>query len=171
MKVDRTRVFFAITAAGAFLAISGCSSGGGQNVMASAPAGPAKPGITLACPGRVEGRSETFEIGAGADGLVKAVYVKEGQRVARGTKLAEIDCPDLQASLQEAISQIESARQVKARLLRGSRDVALGQRVRDEVRQKLARPAPLSRSQFLDLVRNFRIDPARHVGFCHHRLL
>jgi multidrug efflux pump subunit AcrA (membrane-fusion protein) len=122
MKVYRTTVFFAITAAGAFLSISGCSSGGGQNVMVSAPAEPAKPGITLACPGRVEGRSETFEVGAGADGLVKAVYVKEGQHVARGTKLAEIDCPDLQASFEEAKSQTESARQVKARVMRGSRD-------------------------------------------------
>jgi ABC exporter DevB family membrane fusion protein len=90
--------------------------------MVSAPAEPAKPGVTLACPGRVEGRSETFEVGAAADGLVKAVYVKEGQQVARGTKLAEIDCPDLQASFEEAKSQTESARQVKARLMRGSRD-------------------------------------------------
>lgn len=122
MKVYETRVLFATTAAAAILWTSGCSSGGGQNVMASAPAEPGKAGITLACPGRVEGRSETFEIGAGADGLVKAVYVKEGQRVARGTKLAEIDCPDLQASFQEARSQTESARQVKVRLLRGSRD-------------------------------------------------
>jgi len=122
MRICKPRIFFAITAAGAFLSISGCSSGGGQKVMASEPAEPNKPGITLACPGRVEGRSETFEVGAGADGLVKAVYVKEGQQVARGTKLAEIDCPDLQASFEEAKSQTESARQVKARLMRGSRD-------------------------------------------------
>ncbi len=122
MKVCRTRVFFAIGAAGAFLSISGCSSGEGQKVMASEQAELAKPGITLACPGRVEGRSETSEVGAGADGLIKAVYVKEGQLVARGATLAVIDCPDLRASFVEAKSQTESARQVKARLMRGSRD-------------------------------------------------
>jgi multidrug resistance efflux pump len=36
--------------------------------------------------------------------------------------LAEIDCPDLQAAFEEAKSEAESARQVKARLMRGSRD-------------------------------------------------
>jgi HlyD family secretion protein len=122
MRVYITNLFFAIAAAGALISVSGCSNSGGQKVMASEPSEPTKPGIILASPGRVEGRSETFEVGAGADGLIKAVYVKEGQLVSRGAWLAEIDCPDLKATFEEAKSQAESARQVKARLMRGSRD-------------------------------------------------
>ena len=49
--------------------------------------------VTLACQGRVEGRSETVEVGAAADGVIQTVYVKEGERVAKGAKLAEIGCP------------------------------------------------------------------------------
>jgi multidrug resistance efflux pump len=90
--------------------------------MAFTRAEPSKPGIVLACPGRVEGRSETLQVGAAADGVVKAVYVREGAHVTRGTLLAEISCPDLQPSLGEAQALAQSARQVKVRLLRGSRD-------------------------------------------------
>ncbi len=80
------------------------------------------PEVALACPGRIEGRSEAIEVGAAADGVLKAVYVKEGQTVKRGSLLAEIDCADLNAGLQAAEAEAESARQVRARLLRGSRD-------------------------------------------------
>jgi len=70
----------------------------------------------------VEGRSETVEVGAAADGVIQTVYVKEGERVPKGAKLAEIGCPDLQTALSEANSQVDSFRQVRVRLLRGSRD-------------------------------------------------
>ncbi|HUQ90041.1 MAG TPA: efflux RND transporter periplasmic adaptor subunit [Bryobacteraceae bacterium] len=78
--------------------------------------------VVLASPGRVEGRTETIEVGAAIDGLVRTVHVKEGQVVAKDEPLAEIGCPDLQASLQTALSEVESAKQVRARLLRGSRE-------------------------------------------------
>ena len=78
--------------------------------------------VVLACAGRVEGRSDTIEIGAATDGLIERVYVSEGQHVAKGAQLAEIGCPDLRASLQEAQSEAQSARQVRVRLLRGARD-------------------------------------------------
>jgi len=73
-------------------------------------------------PGRVEGASETTQVGAAADGILKAVYVKEGQFVKRGTVLGEIACEELQASLQTAIAEADGARQTRTRILRGARD-------------------------------------------------
>src|SRR5438270_12700772 len=78
--------------------------------------------VAFASPGRVEGASETTQVGAAADGVLKAVYVKEGQLVKRGTLLAEIACDELQASLQTAIAEADGAREAKARLLHGARD-------------------------------------------------
>src|SRR5713226_3506833 len=78
--------------------------------------------VAFASPGRVEGASETTQVGAAADGILKAVYVKEGQFVKRGTLLGEIGCDELQASLQTAIAEADSARQTRTRILRGARD-------------------------------------------------
>src|SRR5882757_5755452 len=78
--------------------------------------------VVFASPGRVEGASETTQVGAAADGILKAVYVKEGQFVRRGTLLGEIACDDLQPALQTAMAEADSARQARVRLLRGARD-------------------------------------------------
>src|SRR5437667_3938465 len=78
--------------------------------------------VVFASPGRVEGASETTQVGAAADGILKAVYVKEGQFVTRGTLLGEIGCDELQASLQTAIAEADGARQTRIRILRGARD-------------------------------------------------
>src|SRR5579884_3417377 len=105
-------------------ALTGCSHNAPHNVMASDQADRLvpHPNVVLASQGRIEGRTETVQIGAGADGIVKQVFVKEGQEVWRGTKLADIDCSDLDASLMSAKAEADSARQVKARLVHGSRD-------------------------------------------------
>jgi HlyD family secretion protein len=78
--------------------------------------------VVFASPGRVEGASETTQVGAAADGILKAVFVKEGQYVRRGTLLGEIGCDDLQASLQTATAEADGARQARTRILRGARD-------------------------------------------------
>jgi multidrug resistance efflux pump len=78
--------------------------------------------VVFASPGRVEGASETTQVGAAADGILKAVYVKEGQYVKRGTLLGEIACDELQAGLQTAIAEADGARQTRTRILRGARD-------------------------------------------------
>jgi HlyD family secretion protein len=87
-----------------------------------APASDASGAVVFASPGRVEGASETTQVGAAADGILKGVYVKEGQFVKRGTLLGEIACDDLQPALQTAMAEADSARQARARLLRGARD-------------------------------------------------
>src|SRR5437660_3765140 len=78
--------------------------------------------VAFASPGRVEGASETTQVGEAADGIRKAVYVKKGQLVKRGSLLGEIACDELQASLQTAIAEADSARQTRTRILRGARD-------------------------------------------------
>lgn len=78
--------------------------------------------VDFASPGRVEGASETTQVGAAADGILKGVYVKEGQFVKRGALLGEIGCDDLQASLQTAMAEADGARQARTRILRGARD-------------------------------------------------
>ena len=78
--------------------------------------------VAFASPGRVEGASETTQVGAAADGIVKGVYVKEGQFVKRGTLLGEIACDELQAGLQTTIAEADGARQTRTRILRGARD-------------------------------------------------
>lgn len=87
----------------------------------AAESAPSAPKVLFACQGRVEGRSETVEVGAAIDGVVTAVYVEEGRQVRRGQVVAEIGCEDLKASLLEAETAIEGFRQVKVRLVRGSR--------------------------------------------------
>src|SRR5262249_59591753 len=47
---------------------------------------------------------------------------KEGKKVKAGDVLALLDCRDLEADLQAARAAVESARQVRHRLLRGSRE-------------------------------------------------
>jgi HlyD family secretion protein len=82
----------------------------------------AAPAVAFASPGRVEGASETTQVGAAADGILKSVNVEEGQFVKQGTVLGEIACDDLQPVLQTAMAEADSARQARARLLRGARD-------------------------------------------------
>jgi ABC exporter DevB family membrane fusion protein len=77
--------------------------------------------VTLACPGRIEGTSDVVSVGAAIDGLVRAVYVKEGQTVHKGDVLAELDCTDLQSAVEVATASRDGAREVRKRLQRGSR--------------------------------------------------
>jgi len=77
--------------------------------------------IVLAASGRVEGRSDTINIGPGTDGVISRVLVREGERVNQGQVLALISCDDLRAAEAEAEANIASRTQERIRLLRGSR--------------------------------------------------
>ncbi len=83
---------------------------------------PAKPSALLAAPGRVEGRDKTISLGAAADGLVREVFVTDGEKVQKGALLAAIDCEEIRAEIAQAKAQAESERQARIRLLRGHRD-------------------------------------------------
>ena len=90
---------------------------------AATPATETKPDpVMLASPGRIEGLTETIEVGAAIDGVLTAVHVKEGEEVKKDTLLAELGCQDIRATLRTAMSEFDSYKQVRARLVRGSRD-------------------------------------------------
>nr|AEQ20611.1 RND family efflux transporter MFP subunit [uncultured bacterium CSLF43] len=78
--------------------------------------------VRLACPGRVEGRTETIDVGAAIDGVVQTILVREGQQIEQGDAMAEIACEDLRSAWKVAAADAESLRQTRVRLLRGSRD-------------------------------------------------
>jgi HlyD family secretion protein len=78
--------------------------------------------VVVAATGRVEGASETIELGAGLDGVIAEVRVREGDRVRAGDVLAVIDRRELTAELGAAQAAAEAARQARRRLLRGSRE-------------------------------------------------
>jgi multidrug resistance efflux pump len=80
------------------------------------------PSVMFASSGRVEGLTETTEVGAAADGVLKATYVKEDDFVKKGTVLGEIVCDDLIPVLQTAQAEADAARQARARLVRGTRE-------------------------------------------------
>ena len=89
--------------------------------------------VSVASPGRVEGRTETTGVGASIDGVVRRILVKEGQSVDKGALLAELDCADLRSALQVAEAQVASLEQIRMRLLHGKR-----QEERDAAAQKTA---------------------------------
>jgi len=78
--------------------------------------------VLLASPGRVEGYGETISLGAATDGIVKTVFVTDGQKVAKGTVLAVIGCEDIKEEMDQAKAKAVSAQQARIRLLRGRRE-------------------------------------------------
>ena len=114
--------FVTMLSAAALASMTAGCSGSTTHAAVRQDNAPPRQDVVLACVGRVEGRSETVEVGAAADGVIEQLFVGEGQRIAKGQKLAEIACSDIRAGLQEAKSQAESTRHVRARLVRGARE-------------------------------------------------
>jgi multidrug resistance efflux pump len=77
--------------------------------------------IAFASPGRIEARSDLVNVGAGIDGVVRTIHVKEGQTVRRGDVLADLACDDLKSALMVATSNRDSLTEARMRLQRGSR--------------------------------------------------
>lgn len=140
-----------------------------------APGDAASTSVVFASPGRVEGASETTQVGAGADGILKAVYAREGQVVKKGTLLGEIACDDLQAGLQTALAEADGARDARARLLHGARDeekkiaadkTAAARATFEEAKSRLAMQRALhekqqiSRSTYEQAIRDFGVADA-----------
>jgi HlyD family secretion protein len=110
------RTLWAITIVLEFVACCDCGpSSRGESKPAVDP-------VALACEGRVEGNTDTANVGAAADGVIERVYVKEGDQIPMGAIMADIGCEDLEADLRQANAMAESLRQSRVRLLRGSRE-------------------------------------------------
>src|SRR5580698_2764028 len=71
--------------------------------------------VALACPGRIEGRSDVVNVGAATDGLVRVVHVKEGQIVHQGEVLAELGCSDLKPAVQVAMANRDGVKDARIR--------------------------------------------------------
>jgi HlyD family secretion protein len=120
-SLKRTSAALALIAAAASAGFLWSSRGAGVTVRADTTKTPAAT-VVFASLGRVEGLSETAQVGAATDGILKAIYVNEGQSVSKGTLLGKIGCDDLSPMLQGALADTEAARQSKIRLVRGARD-------------------------------------------------
>lgn len=83
---------------------------------------PPGPAVLFGSPGRVEPADEIVSVGAAFSGVLAAVNVHEGQFVKAGQTLATLFCEDTKAELAEASALVDSARQARYRLLRGSRE-------------------------------------------------
>jgi len=77
--------------------------------------------VVVASTARVEGASDTVDVGAGVDGVIAELRVREGDTVRRGEVVAVIDRRELQADLNAAEAAADAARQARTRILRGSR--------------------------------------------------
>jgi HlyD family secretion protein len=83
----------------------------------------------FSAPGRIEGATETIDLGAGTDGVVASVLVREGDVVKRGQILAALACDDLKRRLSGARAHAELVTHRRRRLLRGGTpdDVAVSE--------------------------------------------
>jgi HlyD family secretion protein len=93
-----------------------------SDARSEAPPPVAEPdGIALACTGRIEGNSESISVGAGIDGVIADMRVKEGEQVAAGEVIALIERHELTAELEEARAAVARAEALRTRLFTGSR--------------------------------------------------
>jgi HlyD family secretion protein len=138
--------------------------------------------VTLASPGRIEGKSDSIEVGAAIDGVIQSIPVREGEQVTQGQVVAVLDCRDLQSVLPVARAEAESLRQVRERLLRGSRDeerAAAAQKTAAvkavlaqasaqlERNRKLAESDLISRDAYDQIRRDAEVAEAQYQGAKH----
>ena len=108
--------------------------------------------VLAAAQGRVEGKDEAIEVGAGVSGVVRRFSVREGQFIHKDDVVAELDCENLDAEIQSWTENTASLKAVKARLIRGSRPeersmvrqrVNAAIAVHDQAQTRYSRLAPL----------------------------
>lgn len=127
-----------LTVTGAFLFIHG------RNAAASAGTATSSAGVRaesgwIAAPGRVEAVSEEIRVSSELSGRLKAVNVEEGDRVAKGQILAEIENADYKARVANAEATLEQREAALRRIVNGSR----GEERREAQAAKVAAEAVL----------------------------
>ncbi len=129
---------------------------GVERRVQAAPSLSQSPAIALASPGRIEARSDLVNVGAGIDGVIRSIHVREGQTVQRGEVLADLACDDLQSALQVATANRDSLTDARLRLQRGSRQeereaaaqkTVAARAVLDQAAAQLARMSKLYEAQ------------------------
>ena len=145
-------------------------------VRADAPASKPAARSLIAAAGRVEPQSEEVRIGSQLDGRLKRVFVEEGQRVARGQILAELDNADYVARVELAKANViereaavdrlrngargEDKRRVSAEVREAEAVLEHAQIERDR-RQTLLDRGAISRTEFDSTEREYRVAKAR----------
>src|SRR4051794_21741755 len=96
-------------------------SAGDAAAVGTAPAAgaPARSGTLIVGPGRVEPISEEIDVSGEVPGRLRTVLVDEGDRVARGQVLAEVEPAEYQARVAAARAALGIARAEEARLVNG----------------------------------------------------
>jgi multidrug resistance efflux pump len=132
---------------------------------------------TVAGPGRVEPASEEIVVGGEISGRLRAVRVQEGDRIAAGQVLAEIEPAEYRARLDAARASLAIARAEEARLVNGARaeereearaaavqarEVARQAEAERTRRERLFAEGVIPREEFERAVRDERVAIARH---------
>jgi HlyD family secretion protein len=156
-------VFTAIALALSIAPPAGVAAHRDHTRLVSAPVTPERANtpvlVALACPGRIEGRSDVVNVGAATGGIVRAVHVKEGQTVHQGDVLAELDCSDLETEVQIAMANRDGVKEARTRLQRGSR-----QEERETANQKTGAALAIRRQASTQLDRMSKLYQAAEVS-------
>lgn len=131
----------------------------------------------IAGPGRVEPFSEDIKLGSELSGKLKAVYVEEGDRIARGQLLAELQNDDYHAQVASAEAQVVAREATLRKVLNGARAqersealssaraaeaVMNNARAEMERRQKLFNLGVISREENERYAREYDVAKARY---------
>ena len=92
-------------------------------------------GSRIVAPGRVEPRSEALEVSAEVSGRITSLHVEEGDHVAAGTVVVELERAEYEARVATARAALAGAEAEEARLINGARveerrEARLGQSLR-----------------------------------------
>jgi len=127
---------------------SSSSNARDETPPAAAPVEPLPHAGRIVAPGLVEPISEEIEIAADVIGRLKSVPVDEGDRIAKGQILAEIENADLKAALAVAEANVEKRRAALDRLRNGAREEE-----RDQAAANLAEATAREAQAHRDLAR------------------
>jgi HlyD family secretion protein len=175
----------AVASAGATLVLARPAADGHAVAAGSdaLPAAPPRATGTVVGPGRVEPVSEEIVVGGEIAGRLRAVRVQEGDRVAAGQVLAEIEPAEYRARLDAARATLAIARAEKARLVNGARaeergearaaalqasEVARQAEAERRRRETLFAEGAIPREELERAVRDERVAVARHDEQAEH---
>lgn len=137
----------------------------------------------IAAPGRVEPVSEEIKVASEVAGRLRSVKVDEGDHVARGQVLAELDNDDVRARRDSAAAELAVREAELTRVVNGSRDqerreawasvveaeaVVKNAKAEMDRRQNLFRSGDLSRADADRAEREYHVAEAKYEGAQQH---
>jgi HlyD family secretion protein len=155
----------------------------GDAAPAGASATAAHDAALIVGPGRVEPISEEIAVSGEVPGRLRAVLVDEGDRVAKGQVLAEVEPAEYRARLAAARAALAIARAEEQRLVNGSRreereearaaaaqagEVAQQADAERHRRETLFAEGVIAREELERAIRDERVAAARHVEQREH---